>query len=428
MGMVGRKKSTLAVALALCIVLIPAVMAIGISHEYLEDKTMELSPGENYYFKLTIQNKENESVTVNVSLKSEIAEIIGGGTITVPPEDFDEFVYFNITVPPDAIPGTIYNMDYKVIPVGRGEGLVPFAITYSRTIKVRVAGTPPPEKKEEPIETPNDIEHVLQPTVEQPRSFMNFFLIAGLIFIFAAIVALVWQRSGQVVLAMKRRRRPKQEAQTAQVAPQPAAMQASEPSVVEQPLPETSIEAPIKAAAEPQAPAAPEPQIAPITAPTEAPKAPPTTTPTQDPQAPAAPEPQIAPITAPKPIAPITAPTEAPKTPPVTTAPIKEPQAAPATKPVTPATEMKIQPLSTNTASPDKVFNLNDGRQFRDIPGMLFSLETMNENTFQHHTGQGRNDFSAWLQHTLGQPALAAQIAALHDRASMIKVLQNALG
>jgi hypothetical protein len=86
----------------LLLLFLPSVLGLGLSYEYLEEKTLTLAPGEQHFFKLTFQNDEPESVRVSVLLESEIAELVGDAEITIPAETYDTFVYFDIQVPEEA--------------------------------------------------------------------------------------------------------------------------------------------------------------------------------------------------------------------------------------------------------------------------------------------------------------------------------------
>ena len=112
--------------LLLIILVSTGVQAFGISYQYMQNKTLELYPGQNYMFKLTVQNKDEEDIRVNIALDSAIATLAGGSELKVPGATYDRHVFFNITIPEDAQPGDMYNINYLVRPLGRGEGQVPF--------------------------------------------------------------------------------------------------------------------------------------------------------------------------------------------------------------------------------------------------------------------------------------------------------------
>jgi len=172
--------------LLLVLVLIGIVQAFGISYEYMENKTLELYPGQNYMFKLTVQNKDEEEVTVNISLDSAIASLLGGPILDVPGKTYDKHVFFNITIPEDAQPGDIYNINYVVAPVGRGEGQVPIAVRYARNFKVKVIPKPKEAQEEQPVPTPRKPEIPV------------LVVILVIIIVVLILLILIWRKSQQI--------------------------------------------------------------------------------------------------------------------------------------------------------------------------------------------------------------------------------------
>lgn len=170
------------------VALAQTVSALGISYPYMENNTLALSPGENHYFKLVIQNDEDVPVTVNITLNSPIASLVGGGLVTVPSKSYDAFVYLNITVPQDAQVGDRYSIAYVVGPgPERGEGQVPFSIRYTRSFDVLVTAGPVPV-----TESPNDTSNALG--IKQGIGTAVIFgaltgLLCGLLVVF------IWRRS-----------------------------------------------------------------------------------------------------------------------------------------------------------------------------------------------------------------------------------------
>ncbi len=161
--------------------------ALGLSYEYMEDKTLELAPGENYYFKLIFQNDEGQDVRIRVALDSEIATLIGDPEVTIPAETYDSFVYFNITVPPDAEPGAEYRVNYEVLPTEEGEGQVPFTVKYSRWFTVRVID----EYAAAERQAPGDVSRVAR-----DGSWLgNTVLTVVLLVLILAVLLLAWRRS-----------------------------------------------------------------------------------------------------------------------------------------------------------------------------------------------------------------------------------------
>jgi hypothetical protein len=118
------------------------VQAFGISFQYMENDTLKLYPGQNYLFKLTVQNKDPEELKVSVKLDSDIATIAGSENLTIPPATFDRSVLFNITVPKDAKLNQQYVINYQVAPLVAAEGQIPLTLVYDRSFKVLVVKKP----------------------------------------------------------------------------------------------------------------------------------------------------------------------------------------------------------------------------------------------------------------------------------------------
>ena len=165
-----------------------SVHAFGVSYEYMKNNTLELYPGQTYMFKLTVQNKNEEDVTAKIVLDSAIATLIGGPELKVPGATYDKHVFFNITIPEDAQPGDIYNINYLVSPVGRGEGQVPIAVQYDRNFKVKVVSKPKELEEEKPA------------TVEELKKlgFSKWVFIPIIIIIILALLVLIWKKSHQI--------------------------------------------------------------------------------------------------------------------------------------------------------------------------------------------------------------------------------------
>ncbi|MBW2991008.1 hypothetical protein KY348_04865 [Candidatus Woesearchaeota archaeon] len=169
--------------LLLVILLSASVCAFGIGYQYMEDNTLELYPGQNYMFKLEVQNKDGPDTTVNVDVDSSIANLAGGPELRVPTGTFDRHVFINITVPEDAQPGDIYNINYLVSPVGRGEGQIPIGIRYDRNFKVKVVPRPEGAEEEKPA------------LITGKPGFPKWVFIPIIIIILFALVVLIWKKS-----------------------------------------------------------------------------------------------------------------------------------------------------------------------------------------------------------------------------------------
>nr|MCK4930160.1 hypothetical protein [Nanoarchaeota archaeon] len=172
--------------LLLIILVSTGVQAFGISYQYMQNKTLELYPGQNYMFKLTVQNKDEEDIRVNIALDSAIATLAGGSELKVPGATYDRHVFFNITIPEDAQPGDMYNINYLVRPLGRGEGQVPFTVQYDRNFKIKVVPKPKEVEEEKPALIPEE------------TKIPKWMFIPIIIIVVLVLLILTWKKSHQM--------------------------------------------------------------------------------------------------------------------------------------------------------------------------------------------------------------------------------------
>jgi len=74
--------------------------------------------------------------------------------------------------------------------------------------------------------------------------------------------------------------------------------------------------------------------------------------------------------------------------------------------------------------APEKYFYLNNGKVITNIQELVFMLKIMNNDTFMHHVRLDKNDFSAWIDHVLGNRKLAEKILN-KSRKEIIEILEN---
>ncbi len=132
---------------------IPLAHALAVSYEYLDGNQLELPPGATYYYKLILQNEDDDPVNVSIKVETPIAAIIGPSTAELPGRTFGTTLYLNITVPQDAAPGTELPVRYVVSQVGSASqgGQVPFAVSYDRTVTVVITPGAPAPSQPEPV-------------------------------------------------------------------------------------------------------------------------------------------------------------------------------------------------------------------------------------------------------------------------------------
>ena len=63
-----------------------------------------------------------------------------------------------------------------------------------------------------------------------------------------------------------------------------------------------------------------------------------------------------------------------------------------------------------------KSFFASNGMVYRNVKEFCQGLRKMSDETFRHHAGSGRNDFSNWLNDVVGDRVLASQITSASDR------------
>lgn len=72
-----------------------------------------------------------------------------------------------------------------------------------------------------------------------------------------------------------------------------------------------------------------------------------------------------------------------------------------------------------------KHFNLHDGTRLADINELMHSLNSMEQQVFNHHVTPERNDFSMWINDVFGEHDLAKQIVRCKSREELFLHLVN---
>ncbi len=67
-------------------------------------------------------------------------------------------------------------------------------------------------------------------------------------------------------------------------------------------------------------------------------------------------------------------------------------------------------------------FYCNDGKSFSNLYDLQKEIMDMDDDIFSHHSEQGRNDFSNWVQDCLGDSKLAEELIGLDKRSSLKKI------
>ncbi len=64
----------------------------------------------------------------------------------------------------------------------------------------------------------------------------------------------------------------------------------------------------------------------------------------------------------------------------------------------------------------DDSFFCRDGREISSLSQLALALDEMHDDTFRHHVTDDRNDFAAWISHSLSNPQLAERVSDIQDR------------
>jgi hypothetical protein len=78
-------------------------------------------------------------------------------------------------------------------------------------------------------------------------------------------------------------------------------------------------------------------------------------------------------------------------------------------------------------AEPDKYFYCTDGTVLRDLHDLKEALGAMKDDDIHHYVTLHKNDFSHWVDDSLGLHALAAKLSKKRTRQELRKVLEHEL-
>ncbi len=76
---------------------------------------------------------------------------------------------------------------------------------------------------------------------------------------------------------------------------------------------------------------------------------------------------------------------------------------------------------------PDHVFRTKDGKTIKNLSELASELAAMDEEVFQHHVTDDKNDFSAWVLHIVRDEPLARVFSEIKDRRLMLLAVQKRL-
>jgi hypothetical protein len=78
-------------------------------------------------------------------------------------------------------------------------------------------------------------------------------------------------------------------------------------------------------------------------------------------------------------------------------------------------------------ASGEMCFWVNDGAALSSMKDLSDALRTMSKEQFIHHTGMGRNDFSAWVKDVLGDKKCSADLMKAKNMKAALSAVEKHL-
>lgn len=87
------------------------------------------------------------------------------------------------------------------------------------------------------------------------------------------------------------------------------------------------------------------------------------------------------------------------------------------------------QAVSDSSSSDDKPphFVTRDGKEIHTLSDLVNIMKEMPQDEFEHHVTPHKNDFAAWLHHSLNRSDLAQKIGPLKSKEEIIRVLEEEL-
>lgn len=72
-------------------------------------------------------------------------------------------------------------------------------------------------------------------------------------------------------------------------------------------------------------------------------------------------------------------------------------------------------------------FNFSNGESVGSLEEFVVVLRNLDEDTFFHHTGEGRNDFANWIRDCVKKKALANKISKLTGKEDIVEEIEKSL-
>ncbi|MFP4190179.1 MAG: ABC transporter permease, partial [Candidatus Woesearchaeota archaeon] len=91
------------------------------------------------------------------------------------------------------------------------------------------------------------------------------------------------------------------------------------------------------------------------------------------------------------------------------------------------ASPEQSEPMLTRKLEPYQYFVLSSGVIIKSFGSLIEELNSMDDDTFEYHVGEDRNDFYLWIKNVLKQEKAAEKIRKIKDPKKMAKILKRFL-
>ena len=78
-------------------------------------------------------------------------------------------------------------------------------------------------------------------------------------------------------------------------------------------------------------------------------------------------------------------------------------------------------------AAPEQCFWVNSGPIIKNLDELASVLPELNDEIFNHHMNNEKNDFSNWIKDVIGDQALANDLLSSKNKNSALKKIRNRL-
>ena len=73
-------------------------------------------------------------------------------------------------------------------------------------------------------------------------------------------------------------------------------------------------------------------------------------------------------------------------------------------------------------------FFFHTGQKAQSLQEFIDVLKNIDENAFNFHVNETKNDFAAWIRHSIGSQTLANKISSLNTKADTLKTIYAYFG